>query len=137
VTMRDRELTRREFMKLTSTGIAVAVVPRRAFSSPGRGITGMLRTEVNELEVRVTNLWPNRLIGDEQFPDDYSRNGEWKSGVIPAMPEWLKKGTAPPESRRLTFCTWKHWHKDDALLPSGLLGPVMLRQARIAAVITS
>ena len=100
-------------------------------------ITGMLRTEANELEVRVTNLWPNRLIGDEQFPDDCSRNGEWKSGVIPSIPEWLKKGTPRPESRRLTFCTWKHWHKDDALLPSGLLGPVMLRQARIATVITS
>jgi hypothetical protein len=100
-------------------------------------ITGMLRTEANELEVRVTNLWPNRLIGDEQFPDDRSRNGEWKSGVIPAMPEWLQKGTPRPESRRLTFCTRKHWHKDGALLPSGLLGAVTLRQARIATVIAS
>ena len=25
-----------------------------------------------------------------------------------------------------TFTTWKHWTKDDAPLPSGLLGPVSL-----------
>jgi hypothetical protein len=100
-------------------------------------ITGLLRSEANELEVRVTNLWPNRLIGDEQFPDDCSRDGEWKSGVIPVMPAWLKKGTPRPESRRLTFCTWKHWHKDDALPPSGLLGPVTLRQVGISTVLRS
>jgi hypothetical protein len=25
---------------------------------------------VNKLAVKVTNLWPNRLIGDEQLPAD-------------------------------------------------------------------
>lgn len=100
-------------------------------------VTELLHSEANELEVRVTNLWPNRLIGDEQFPDDCTQNGEWRSGVIPVMPAWLKEGRPRPESRRLTFCTWKHWHKDDALLPSGLLGPVMLRQVRTVTLIGS
>jgi hypothetical protein len=90
-------------------------------------ITGMLHPQVNELEVRITNLWPNRLIGDEQFPDDCTENGRWKTGVIPAWPNWLKNGKPRPESRRLTFCTWKHWKREDPLLPSGLLGPVTLR----------
>ena len=93
-------------------------------------VTGLLRLEANELEVRVTNLWPNRLIGDEHFPDDCAPDGRWKSGVIPILPEWLKNGQPRPEPRRLTFCTWKHWEQSDALLPSGLLGPVTLRQVR-------
>lgn len=97
-------------------------------------ITGLLRPQANELEVHVTNLWPNRLIGDEQFPDDCTENGQWKSGVIPVLPEWLKKGQPRPESRRLTFCTWKHWHREDPLLPSGLLGPVNIRHVRIVSI---
>ncbi len=97
-------------------------------------ITGLLGPQNNELEVRITNLWPNRLIGDEQFPDDCTKNGQWKSGVIPAWPEWLKNGQPRPESRRLTFCTWKHWSREDSLLSSGLLGPVTLRQVRTVNV---
>jgi hypothetical protein len=93
-------------------------------------ITGLLHLQANVLEVHITNLWPNRLIGDEQFPDDCTENGQWKSGVIPVWPEWLKKGQPRPESRRLTFCTWKHWRREDPLWPSGLLGPVTLRQVR-------
>ena len=91
-------------------------------------ITGLLRPKMNELEIHVTNLWPNRLIGDEQFPDDCTEDGRWDQGPIPAWPKWLKEGQPRPESRRLTFCTWKHWHKNDPLLPSGLLGPVSLQQ---------
>jgi (4-O-methyl)-D-glucuronate---lignin esterase len=100
-------------------------------------VTELLRAEVNELEVQVTNLWPNRLIGDEQFPDDCSENGQWKSGAIPAWPEWLKSGQARPEPRRLTFCTWKHWGRNDAPQPSGLLGPVTLQQVRTVKITSS
>jgi hypothetical protein len=97
-------------------------------------VTELLRAEANELEVHITDLWPNRLIGDEQFRDDCTEDGSWKSGVIPAWPEWLKNGKPRPEPRRLTFCTWKHWGRNDTLLPSGLLGPVTLRQRRTVKI---
>lgn len=31
-----------------------------------------------------------------------------------------------------TFTTWRHWTKDDQPLPSGLVGPVMIRFGEIA-----
>jgi hypothetical protein len=33
-------------------------------------ITGDLYVGENELAVRVTNLWPNRLIGDQFLPEE-------------------------------------------------------------------
>lgn len=77
---------------------------------------------VNELEVKITNLWRNRLIGDEGIAGDY----EWQGNTLKAWPEWLINGTPRP-SDRFTFSTWKHWNKDSSLLPSGLLGPVFIR----------
>ena len=90
-------------------------------------VTDALKPGRNQLEVKVTNLWPNRLIGDEQYPDDCTPDGSWKTGRIPAWPEWLLKGQPRPEPRRITFTTWKYYTKDAPLLPSGLLGPVTLR----------
>jgi len=97
-------------------------------------VTGVAKPGRNELEVRVTNLWPNRLIGDEQFPDDCAVKGPWPSGGIRTWPEWLLKKQPRPEPRRQTFFAWKHWNKDDALLPSGLLGPVSLNTVESAEV---
>ncbi|MGY6648015.1 glycosyl hydrolase [Wenyingzhuangia sp. IMCC45574] len=75
----------------------------------------------NTLEVKVTNLWPNRLIGDEQLPLDYKRRGPH----IKEWPEWLLNKTKRPTDR-VTLAAFKHWHKDSKLLPSGLLGPVKI-----------
>jgi len=77
----------------------------------------------NELEVRVTNLWPNRMIGDEQYTDDI----KWmEHDLYPAVwPDWLTNGTKRA-SQRITFATRRTFSKGDALLPSGLLGPVRL-----------
>jgi (4-O-methyl)-D-glucuronate---lignin esterase len=94
------------------------------WKSPFRvDITRAAKAGNNELEVRVTNLWPNRLIGDEQLPEDC----EWNGIVLKGWPDWMLKGTTRPVPGRVTFTTWKHWTKDSPLLPSGLLGPVVLR----------
>jgi hypothetical protein len=85
-------------------------------------ITKAAKQGDNELEVRVTNLWPNRLIGDEQYPDDC----QWDGIHLKKWPDWMVKGEPRPVKERLTFFTWKHWHKDSPLQPSGLLGPVKL-----------
>ena len=75
----------------------------------------------NTIEIKVTNLWPNKLIGDEQLPLDFERN---KEGVK-EFPQWLLNNTERP-SKRTTFSSWKHYSNDSKLLPSGLLGPVRI-----------
>jgi hypothetical protein len=61
-------------------------------------ITDALKPGDNVLEVAVTNLWVNRLIGDQQ----------------------------PNAPRKVTFTTQAFFRADSPLLPSGLLGPVRL-----------
>ena len=92
-------------------------------------LTGAARPGTNSLQIKVTNLWPNRLIGDEQLPSDR----EWAGKQLKAWPQWLLDGQPSP-SGRLTFTTWHHWKKDDALLDSGLLGPVTLKIAEVKRV---
>jgi len=58
-------------------------------------VTSALKTGSNELVVKVTNAWVNRLIGDEQ-----------------------------PGATRITFADVKPYKAKSPLLPSGLLGPV-------------
>jgi hypothetical protein len=66
-------------------------------------VTGALKPGANSLEVGVTNLWVNRLIGDEQ----------------------------PGITRKYTFTTQQFYRADSPLLPSGLLGPVQLISSRL------
>ncbi|MFC2128159.1 glycosylhydrolase-like jelly roll fold domain-containing protein, partial [Bacteroidota bacterium] len=84
-------------------------------------IDGFVKNGTNTIEVKVTNLWPNKLIGDERLPLDYERKGN----KMKKLPEWLLNNTQRP-SERTTFPSWKHWSKNDELLTSGLLGPVKI-----------
>lgn len=69
-----------------------------AWKAPFRvEVTGAMRPGDNQLTIRVTNLWVNRLVGDQQ-----------------------------PGATRVTFTTYKPYGADAPLLPSGLLGPVRL-----------
>ncbi len=67
-------------------------------------VTGALRPGSNEISVKVTNLWPNRMIGDLQ------------AGATKAY----------------TWTDFRPFKADSPLLESGLLGPVMVWSAEKA-----
>ncbi len=60
--------------------------------------TEALKPGANEISIKVTNAWVNRLIGDQQ----------------------------PDVTAKITFADVKPYKADSPLLPSGLLGPVSL-----------
>ncbi|MBU1378517.1 MAG: hypothetical protein KKE02_15450 [Alphaproteobacteria bacterium] len=60
-------------------------------------VTDALRKRDNQIEIKVVNLWPNRLIGDKQ-----------------------------PGAKPVTFAPISPYTATSPLLPSGLLGPVRL-----------
>jgi hypothetical protein len=93
-------------------------------------ISRALKPGKNRLEVKVTNLWPNRIIGDEQIPADV----EWNGTQLKKWPDWLKEGKPRP-SGRYTFTTWRFYNKDSPLLESGLIGPVTIRSAKTITVL--
>jgi len=100
-------------------------------------ILKQLRAGENHLQVKAVNTWPNRMIGDEQEPDDcqWSHVISWPHGPVPdpvgrslsIIPDWVINKTPRPSSGRITFCNWKYFTKDTPLLESGLLGPVLIR----------
>jgi hypothetical protein len=84
----------------------------------------------NSLEVKVTNLWVNRQIGDQQLPPDSDRDPD---GSLKSWPQWLLDGKPDPHGQQ-TFTSWTLWKKTDPLLPSGLLGPVRLQSSMEVSV---
>ena len=84
-------------------------------------IDGFVKKGKNTIEVKVTNLWSNRLIGDELLPLDIERNDKQLKNV----PSWLKNITERT-SGRSTFPSWNHYDKNSELRTSGLLGPVKI-----------
>ncbi len=66
-------------------------------------IGGAARAGENRLAIDITNLWPNRLIGDQLLPP----------------------------GQRITRTNITRYRADSPLLPSGLLGPVVLREMTV------
>ena len=99
-------------------------------------ITPALQKGVNTIEIDVTNLWPNRMIGDECEPDDIEWSEPFRYSYAPgnpvagrfmkSIPDWLRDGTPRPSKGRKTVGCFKFFNADSPLLPSGLMGPVEL-----------
>jgi (4-O-methyl)-D-glucuronate---lignin esterase len=66
-------------------------------------VTEVLKPGSNRIEIKVTNLWPNRIIGDQQ----------------------------PSAKKKYTFTDYRPYTKDSPLLESGLLGPVMISSVTV------
>lgn len=94
-------------------------------------ITGLIRPGKNDIEIEVANRWINRLIGDEQVPDDapFKRDVSFGSPgyALTKLPDWFPNLDQRPEKRRIGFPFFKHYTKDSPLVPSGLLGPVRIQ----------
>lgn len=103
-------------------------------------ITESLLGGDNLLEVDVTNLWVNRMVGDEQEPDDVEWSEPVAFGAAPnsptigrfmkAVPEWFSQGQPRP-SKRKAIVSFKFFEKDTPLLRSGLIGPVVLKNYKL------
>ncbi len=84
----------REFAELEVNGKPVGGI---LWKPPFRvDVTSALKPGPNELSIKVTNLWPNRMIGDLQ----------------------------PGVSRKYTWTDFRPFKADSPLIESGLLGPV-------------
>lgn len=85
-------------------------------------ISKVIKAGNNELEIKVTNTWVNRLIGDEALPDTsgYKMTGK----TVP----WLNANEPPPKSERVTFTGFNFFTKEKSkiLQTSGLIGPVRI-----------
>ena len=79
--------------EVTVNGKSLGVVWHAPFRVDASGV---LKPGANELTIKVTNAWVNRLIGDLQ----------------------------PDATTKYTFTTWKNYKVDSPLVSSGLLGPV-------------
>lgn len=98
------------------------------WTAPHRGdITRALKPGKNEIVVKVTNLWRNRLIGDAILRG-YGRPEKVKAmAKIPLeLPEWVRQGKNDLDERTSSFTISPYYSSEDSLVPSGLIGPVRL-----------
>ncbi|MGE4434246.1 MAG: glycosyl hydrolase [Bacteroidales bacterium] len=89
-------------------------------------VTAFIHDGNNSIEVKVTNLWTNRLIGDEFLPVENSYD---KWGELDKFPDWYVNDQ-PYNGKRNTFVAWKQYDKHGPLTESGLMGPVRIYVAK-------
>jgi hypothetical protein len=77
-------------------------------------LSSAIRAGQNQLEVRVTNVWVNRLIGD--------------AGLPPA--ERVTKSNIRQQAGRRNFKIYEGYAAEDPLMPSGWLGPARIEFGR-------
>jgi hypothetical protein len=95
-------------------------------------ITRFVQAGRNKLKISITNTWANRLIGDEHQPTSMSWQKHPGEGfALKNWPQWFSEGKQMPEPGRFTFTTWRHYEKSSSLMPSGLIGPVVIRCASV------
>jgi hypothetical protein len=91
---------------------------------------GLLKKNGNRLEIHISNVWVNRLVGDEQEPADCEwliGGSAYKQGYyLKEFPDWFLKNQPRPSKNRYCFTTWNYFTRDSPLVSSGLLGPVRL-----------
>ncbi len=108
-------------------------------------ITDALRPGTNAIEVRVANLWTNRMIADAALPEEgVFRDADWSMGQTIAadgarvahparrvveLPDWYRRQQPKPPGGRVTLAPWTLYRRAEAMVESGLLGPVFLRSA--------
>lgn len=93
----------------------------------------LLKPGTNKIEVKVTDTWWNRMVGDEQLPSDltwganvlYAGN-DYKGYPLKEIPKWVWNGGQRPVKDRVTFSTWRFVDKNSPLQQAGLIGPVQL-----------
>lgn len=124
----------RDMASVKVNGIQMPITWKMPFECD---ITDAVKGGANKIEIDVTNLWPNRMIGDELEPDDL----EWSEPLIydyapgkpragcylTSNPDWLRNGSERPSKGRKTVGCFKFFTADSPLLPSGLLGPVEIK----------
>jgi hypothetical protein len=85
----------KEIVEVLVNGQSIGVVWKTPYKID---LKNTLRAGNNKIEVKVTNLWVNRLIGDQQ----------------------------PNVEKKITYTTMPFYQANSPLLPSGLMGPVII-----------
>lgn len=86
-------------------------------------ITSVVKVGENSVTINVTNLYPNRIIGDEYLSERYEYD---EYGRIVKLPFWYVNQQEDSNRERVLFVPWKYYKNTDPLLEAGLLGPVRI-----------
>lgn len=97
-------------------------------------ISKFLMPGENTLEIKVANLWHNRLLADSKLPDTSGLTiARWTDPVV-KMPQWYVDNQPAPKSKRFTFTPQEFFKGDESRISSGLIGPVNIRLQKVDVI---